>query len=187
MKKNGYMIYELVISFSLAFAVLFIIFNTTLNLNGRLSNLYVKNKVTSMQVLFNKKIGDDFAVYNIDNIIKDGSCTGDIYCYIINYINKDRYGNIVETITKKLNISTEKDNYYIEYGIDSNLERTKLDEDVSIDINEEIFTTNDLIESTPYNKILKLNIPMKYLEEEKNYGIELYYLYNDADDPLTIS
>ena len=60
MNKKGYLLSELIISFGLSFVILLVIFNTIINLNKKLSDLFVENKANSQQIVFNRKIANDF-------------------------------------------------------------------------------------------------------------------------------
>lgn len=149
MKKNGFMIYELVISFALAFAILLVIFNTSISLNRRLSDLYVKNKVSSKQIILNKKIGDSFTNKDIESInLNQNTCT-------VEY--KDNTNT-------KITINNADNNKYIMVGN----EKIIFDNNVNI----------EKIEECSYNENFKfytIKIPIKYNNNNDiDYGIELY-------------
>ena len=148
MKKNGFMIYELVISFALAFAILLVIFNTSISLSRRLSNLYVKNKVSTKQIILNKKIGNDFTNKNILSLTPgDNTCT-------VTYEDNSEI---------EITISNETDNKFVMVGNEKIL--------YSNDMNIEG------IEECSYNKnfdFYTIKIPIKYSNDDIDYGIELY-------------
>ncbi len=76
MNKRGYLLSELIISFALSFIILITIFNTTINLNQKLSDLFVENKAASQQFVFNRKIGNDFTTKTVDSmVLSDKTCT----------------------------------------------------------------------------------------------------------------
>ena len=150
MKKNGFMIYELVISFALAFAILLVIFNTSISLNRRLSNLYVKNKVSTKQIILNKKIGNDFTNKNILSLTPgDNTCT-------VTYEDNSEM---------EITISNETDNKFVMVGN----EKILYSNDVNIEGIEEC--GQDVFWSY-YRYIIK--IPIKYNNNDIDYGIELY-------------
>ncbi len=150
MKKNGFMIYELVISFALAFAILLVIFNTSISLNRRLSNLYVKNKVSTKQIILNKKIGNDFTNKNILSLTPgDNTCT-------VTYEDNSEM---------EITISNETDNKFVMVGN----EKILYSNDVNIEGIEEC--GQDVFWSY-YRYIIK--IPIKYNNDDIDYGIELY-------------
>ena len=150
MKKNGFMIYELVISFALAFAILLVIFNTSISLNRRLSNLYVKNKVSTKQIILNKKIGNDFTNKNIRSLnLESNTCT-------VTYEDNSEM---------EITISNETDNKFVMVGN----EKILYSNDVNIEGIEEC--GQDVYWS--YNRYI-IKIPIKYNNDDIDYGIELY-------------
>ena len=158
MKKNGFMIYELVISFALAFAILLVIFNTSISLNRRLSDLYVKNKVSSKQIILNKKIGDSFTNKDIESInLNQNTCT-------VEY--KDNTNT-------KITINNADNNKYIMVGN----EKIIFDNNVNI----------EKIEECSYNENFKfytIKIPIKYNNNDIDYGIELYNYDNNISNSV---
>lgn len=75
MNKKGYLLSELIISFALSFIILIIIFNTTINLNQKLSDLFVESKASSQQLVFNRKIANDFTTKTVKSLLKnDKTC-----------------------------------------------------------------------------------------------------------------
>lgn len=76
MNKKGYLLSELIISFALSFIILIIIFNTTISLNQKLSDLFVENTASSQQFIFNRKIGNDFTTKTVAKMeLTDKICT----------------------------------------------------------------------------------------------------------------
>ncbi|MBE6153147.1 MAG: hypothetical protein E7166_02815 [Firmicutes bacterium] len=149
MNKKGYLLSELIISFSLSFVILIVIFNTTITLNKKLSNLYVDNKGVSQQIIFNKKIGEDFINRQVSKMTYDGTTNT---CTI-------EFG----TITNTLVVTDE----YIEY----NKERIDISEKMKVDKNGIICAID--------NGIAKVKVPIKYIKDNKEYGIELYDITPD--------
>ena len=149
MKKNGFTIYELVISFALAFAVLLVIFNTSISLNKKLSELYVKNKITSKQIILNKKLGNDFTNKIISTIEKSAdskTCT----------ITYDDSTSVIVTA------NNDKDNKYVSI----NNEKISFDNNIKIDISNIICEKNSAYDN--------IKIPIKYKGDQIDYGINLY-------------
>lgn len=152
MKKNGFMVYELVISFALAFAILLVIFNTSISLNKKLSELYVKNKVSSKQVIINKKVGSDFTNKVINKIVKSGND-----CSITFDDGK----------TLNIKVSNNKDDKYI--SIDN--QKILFSNEVKID------TSNIKCNKSEYSLgyyFSHLKIPITYGSDTIDYGIDLY-------------
>ena len=151
MKKNGFMIYELVISFALAFAILLVIFNTSISLNRRLSDLYVKNKISSKQIILNKKIGNDFTNKEIQNIISTSNTCNITYS---------------DNTTTNIEISNRTGNKYIMVGN----EKILFDDNILIEaeLNKEYKTIDELEDAINKTKIPfdKSNYFVKKAEEE---------------------
>jgi len=147
MKKNGFTIYELVISFGLAFAILLVIFNTSISLNKRLSSLYVKNGVSSKQIILNKKIGMDFN----SKVITSATPNNNNVCEITFEDGK----------TIKLEISNEKDNKFVSITHNSSTEKITFDNNVNID-------TNMICEKN------HIKVPITHSDDKIDYGIDLY-------------
>ena len=164
MKKNGFMIYELVISFVLAFAILLVIFNTTLTLGQKLSHLYAKNKMTSKQIILNKKIGTDFMNMDIKSL---SNCTSSP-CTIV-YKQNDTT-EISKTLTKGKDSNGIP---YIEYGAVDNLERITFDKEVEID------NPISSIQTGAGWTLYQIKIPIYYRNDPTDYGIDLFELVYD--------
>lgn len=143
--KKGYLLSELIVSFSLSFIILIVIFNTTITLNKKLSELYIDNKATSNQMIFNRKIGRDFST----NTVTAMTYTEGTKTCAITYNNSN---------TKNLIVT----NTYIEY----NNEQIDIPENMKVDNNNIICEID--------NGIATLMVPIKYSMIKKNYGIELY-------------
>jgi len=163
MNKKGYLLSELIISFSLSFVILLLVFNTTITLNKKLSNLYVENKAVSQQIILNKKIGNDFSIKTVTKVEKVSDIT--------NY--KEYRISYNEGSTKILKI--DSDNNYIEY----NDEKINLPDNMTIDIMNSGITSEDISGI----KLIKLIVPIKYTKIDREYGIELY---NIADSSAQI-
>ncbi len=156
MKKNGFMIYELVISFALAFAILLVIFNTSISLNRRLSDLYVKNKISSKQIILNEKIGDDFTNKEIQNIISTSNTCNITYS---------------DNTTTNIEISNKTGNKYIMVGN----EKILFDDNINIDMGKIECQKMNVVD-----KIYTIKIPIKYDNDDIDYGIELYNFINST-------
>lgn len=155
MNKKGFTIYELVISFALAFAILLVIFNTSISLNKKLSQLYVKNKLSSKQIILNKKLGNDFTNKTISNILKENNkCT-------ITYSD----GSEIVVIANNAD-----GNKHVLVGD----EKIVFDEEV--DINTDITCDYIELEDTYFDapKYYQLKIPITYSSEKTDYGIDLF-------------
>ena len=162
-KKNGFLLVELLISFSLSFIILLVIFNTTISLNQRLSDLFVENKAYSQQIVFNRKIADDMAFNKITKISE--SLSGNIRTISITYDNGTE---------KKLKVNYNTSDLSITYN----------DEKIKIDSNNMQITNQSAKSCTNINGkyLVKLNIPIKYKRNSsKDFGIELY---NIADSDV---
>ena len=151
MNKRGYLLSELIISFALSFIILITIFNTTITLNQKLSDLYVENKAISQQIIFNRKIGNDFASKTVTDM--DGSDPGTC---------KITYSDGVKTLEFSNKSGSNK--AYIEY------------DDEKINIPDNMKIGDDKITCEIINGIAKLKVPITYSRKDKDYGIELYNL-----------
>lgn len=148
-KKNGFMMYELVISFALAFAILLVIFNTSISLSKKLSKLYIKNKISTKQIILNKELGTKFnstkvsTVETITNGCKITYDGGDTVSVI--YSDNDKY---------------------IQVG----------DEKITFDEEVDILISDIKCEKDPEKSHIK--IPIKYVDDNIDYGIDLYNFIN---------
>lgn len=160
-KKNGFLLTELLICFSLSFIILIVIFNTTISLNKKLSDLFVENKAYSQQIIFNRKIADDMAFRKIIGITEDntGTTTKTI---------KIKYENVPN---KELII-----NYGDEPFITYNGEKILIDSKMTVNFIENSVTCAEI--GGKY--LIKLDIPIYYVRNTKNFGIELYNIV-DSD------
>lgn len=147
MKKNGFMIYELVISFALAFTILLVIFNTSISLNRRLSDLYVKNKISSKQIILNKKIGDDFTNKEIKSIASTSKTCNVTYS---------------DDTTTNIAIENTDNNKYVMIGN----EKIIFSNDVEIGEIKSCYKDS--------NGAYRIKIPIKINNDDIDYGIELY-------------
>ena len=154
-KKNGFLLTELLISFSLSFVILIVIFNTTISLNQKLSDLFVENKAYSQQIVFNRKIADDMAFQKVTGITETNTGTT-IKTINISYENG---------VTKELTI-----NYENEPSITYNGEKILINSNMKINFVEKAITCNQI----DGKFLLKLNVPIYYVRQNKNFGIELY-------------
>ena len=159
-KKNGFLLTELLITFSLSFIILLVIFNTTISLSQRLSDLFVENKAYSQQIVFNRKIADDMAFNKISSIKE--SVDGNKRTVEILYDNGVR---------KSLIIDSDRDEPSITYG----KEKVKLADNMKI-------KNQNTLSCTPIDGkyLLELNVPISYIRNTKNFGIELYNIV-DSD------
>lgn len=145
MNKKGYLLSELIICFALSFVILIATFNTVISLNKKLSGLFVENKASSHQIIFNRKIADDFSSKVVTGM--DDSET-----------NKCKITYSDET-NGELIIGAD----YIEYN----------GEQISIPKEMKIGTS---ITCGKVGNLYKVKVPIKYLKQKKDYGIELYNL-----------
>ena len=144
MNKRGYLLSELIICFALSFVILIVIFNTTINLNQKLNDLFVENKANSQQIIFNRKIGNDFSTKTVTGMSFDETsrtCTITYSTGPIDLVVTDEY----------IVYNNEK------ISIPNNM---KIESVVTCKIDD--------------NGIAKLKIPIKYAKQKKDYGIELY-------------
>ena len=153
MNKKGYLLSEVIISFSLSFIILIVIFNTTMDLNQKLNSLYIKNKAVSQQIMFNRKIADDFFEKSISSMDYDelsNTCA-------INY--SDSSQNYLTITSSYINFSK---NSAVDPG-----EKIYLSDNTKIDL-------NNIACEISSDGIAKLIIPIKHSKLHKHYGIELY-------------
>ena len=160
-KKNGFLLTELLISFSLSFVILLVIFNTTISLNQKLSDLFIENKAYSQQIVFNRKIADDMAFQKV---------TG---------IDENNEGTTTKTIKIIYENGSNKE-LIIYYGDEPSI--TYNNEKILIGSNMKVNFTNNAVTCTEVGGkyLLKLNIPIYYVRNSKNFGIELYNIV-DSD------
>jgi len=147
MNKKGYLLSELIISFGLSFVILLVIFNTTINLNKKLSDLFVENKANSQQIVFNRKIANDFVNNSVVSMKYDSetsTCT-------IGY-----------DIGEKILIIKEDNVIYD-------------NEKINVSSNMKISSDNVTCEING-DGIAVLKVPIKHPKQTKNFGIELYNL-----------
>lgn len=162
MKKNGFLLNELLISFALSFIILLAIFNTTISLNQRLSDLYVENKASSQQIIFNRKIALDFANNELSKIEMNANKV-----FTLTYKNSD---------TTTMEFKNENNINYIKI----NDERINLDKKMTFKVPEsinEIFTCTNLEEG---RSLVSIKLPIKYLRKTNDYGIELYNITTES-------
>ena len=161
MKKNGFLLVELLISFSLSFVILIVIFNATISLNERFSDLYAQNKAYSQQIVFNRKIADDMAFYKITNINESES--NGIRTISITYNNGSKRELIVDVNGSSISYNEEK--------IKVNSQNMVISNETAVSCAS--------IQNDKY--LVKLSIPIHYYNnKDKNFGIELYNIV-DSD------
>ena len=148
MNKKGYLLSELIICFALSFIILITTFNTVISLNKKLADLFVENKASSHQIIFNRKIGDDFSSKVVTNLKYVENEDSTKTCEIT-------YNDGVKNLVIGAN--------YIEYN----------DEQIAIPKEMKI---GDNIVCGNVNNLYKIKVPIKYLKQKKDYGIELYNL-----------
>ncbi len=162
--KKGFALYELLITYSLAFVVITIIFSTIATLSTKLAKLYKEDNITANQLLVYRSIGNDFAYYSINYI---SQCTTEEEtpvpipnCASIVYEKND--GSIIQ---KQLLLG----NNYITYdGVKTEFKYGTINKSNSSITS--ISTTYSEADSF-LNRIIKLYIPISY--EGENYNITL--------------
>ena len=96
MNNKGFLLNELLICSAISFIILLAIFNTTISLNKKLSNLYLETKASTQQILFNKKVAVYFANDEL-NKIEHNSSNHYIFTFSnekqmsLEYSNVDKY------------------------------------------------------------------------------------------------
>lgn len=143
MDKKGYLLSELIICFALSFIILIATFNTVISLNRKLSDLFVENKASTHQIIFNRLIADDFSSKVVTSM--DGSETNKC---------KITYN---DGTNRELIIGDD----YIEY----NGEQIAIPREMKV---------GNSITCMKENNLYKIKVPIKYLKQKKDYGIELY-------------
>ena len=153
-KKNGFLLTELLITFSLSFIILLVIFNTTISLNQRLSDLFVENKAYSQQIVFNRKIANDMSFFKISDISE--SISDNIRTLNITYSNG---------MDKVLKIDSS-DNASVTYD----------DEKILLDSKNMKIKNQRAVTCININGkyLVRLKVPIYYIRETNDYGIELY-------------
>ena len=156
-KKNGFLLTELLISFSLSFIILLVIFNTTISLSQKLSDLYIENKAYSQQIVLNRKIADDMAFNKITNI----GVANNRHKITITYdgIENPRVLEIDSGSNPSITYNGEK------IQLDS--------KNMRIDTTESQYPIISYITSGR-DCLVRLNIPIYYIRNNKNFGIELF-------------
>ena len=111
MKKNGYLLSELIICFALSFVILIIIFNTTITLNKKLNLLFIENKAASSQIVLNSKVGADFSTKTVQQMTPTIDDLGYDTCEIrytdntVKYLSYSKTENFIIYDTEQINIS----------------------------------------------------------------------------------
>lgn len=168
MDNKGFLLNELLISFAISSVILLAIFNTTITLNKKLSNLYVENKGVSQQILFNKKA----AIYFSNNELNKVTNTSNKYTFTF---DNDKQMTLEYNINEKyITINT------------TNVSNTNYNERMNLDnkMNINIPSGNKILTCKTIGSkyLVKLKLPINYESSDRDFGIELY---NITSTPCT--
>lgn len=154
MKKNGYVLYETLLSLTFCFIIIISMFNMILSLSNKLNDIYIMNKIESNLEILQKQIYDDLELRPCTFTKNDD---GSILINNSNNSNKIITINNIEENNKKI----------LSYGD----YKFKFSNIVNIEISD--------INNTQYNDsdkgIISFNINVEY--KEKNNSIDIYYIY----------
>lgn len=156
MNNKGFTVIELLIGFMFLIIITYFLFTTILTIkeNEELTN--IKNKIVDIKVNVTKEINTDLNKFNLSNIVSCGE-----NCININFANET---------TKKLEIDTSNNKIIYgdsEYNLitDSNFDSPII---MEVDVIDNSFTERN-------NSILKINIPIKHLDLENIYEINIIF------------
>lgn len=161
MKKNkGFLVYELVVAFSIVSIIGITLISTTFILKNKSDFISIETLLVTNKALLLKEIKGDLANDELLSIEKCGNkCVDFIYTTLG---------------SKRLIVDT--DNNTIEYGL------LKKKYDKNIDLTKQISITTELVENIDEgfnNAFIIIKVPIYSKQLEKDYGINIIYQYDD--------
>lgn len=161
MKKKGFTLIEITVTFSLIAVVIVLLFEIIISLR----EIYIKGDFQTTllmkQGILTKKINEDFQDLKLKSITSCGK-----FCITLNYRTNDSY-----------NLSLDIENNRIQYHDYV----WQLPEGSTIgQVETSVYESNLTTSIFTNNSILKIDIPVTNKLLEKDYGIHILYQYNNS-------
>ena len=171
MKNKGYLIFELVISFSIATIIAIFLIDTALDMKQVGDKLELETLLMTTQSSLSKSLQEDFSKKKITNLnVCDSDPEQNTCCIKITYN---------DFITKKIMIDKTKKTFT--YGeFTRNLANGSSYGDIKLSLD---FSTD--ADPKASNALINFKVGVTNpMIKDKDYGINTIYLYNTVNDPL---
>ena len=194
LNNKGYMLVEIIVSFSLTMVIMFFMMNAVVSLKNNADDLYVSTKLETDQMVMTREVMKDINSLELTKVDTSGS-TATKACILLDFKDKD---DKTKTIHKRIQI----DSKYFKYGVlngdisncsvaykNETLFTKKLDNRLNIGAPK---VENTCFDGTSYVKCanysdpktkanLKISLEGKTAYSDKNYGLMLNIPYNYGD------